>query len=188
MSDVWYYAKGGGSVGPFTLAELAMNLSFIPEVQDVLVWRDGFEEWRRAQDVFELAPYIIKKPSLPRIPTSFSYNFADVRSPKKTKQVKSPFRRTLGLALLVGLLAFITYSHKEDQREKEAEENYYKAHPLTEKQETANKHFNTCYQYRHTPTSVWSDNQRKMMLLGEACYPDDRDDPRYGDATYPYNA
>jgi hypothetical protein len=51
MSDVWYYAEGEKSVGPLSLADLTAILSRVSNAKDVLVWRDGFEQWQRAATV-----------------------------------------------------------------------------------------------------------------------------------------
>jgi hypothetical protein len=85
-----------------------------------------------------------------------------------------------------GVLWFVF--SQEAKQEDEAKEEYLRSHPLTEHQQAANKHFNTCYQYCHKSAYVWSERQKYYSLLGEGCYSDDRDDPRYPDATYPWNA
>lgn len=97
-------------------------------------------------------------------------------------------KRVIISALIVGFVIFVIYSDYTDKQEKEAEQQYLNEHPLTETQLAANKHFNTCWQYAHMPSSVWSDQQRNTMLAVEGCHSDDRDDPRYGEATYPWNA
>jgi hypothetical protein len=87
-----------------------------------------------------------------------------------------------------GLAWFVQYSNDEAKKEDGARQTYLKEHPTTQKQAAADAHFSKCSRYRATPTSVWSDNQRNMMLGAEGCYSDDRDDPQYLDATYPWNA
>ena len=97
------------------------------------------------------------------------------------------------VALLKGLIALCIFliagniglnlwdSEKDKER---VEQKCLNEYSLSSQQIAARKHFNTCWQYRNTPSSVWSDNQRKMMLAGEGCYSDDRDDPRYQDANW----
>ena len=63
MSDGWYYAGEGHAVGPVTLTELRATLGRLPTSTDVLVWRDGFQDWKKATDVPELTPR--KPPPLP---------------------------------------------------------------------------------------------------------------------------
>lgn len=72
MNNVWYYAQGDKSVGPLTLSELKATLSGVSEANNVLVWRDSFSSWVKAENVPELAPCVIKPPPLsaspPRLP------------------------------------------------------------------------------------------------------------------------
>jgi hypothetical protein len=65
MSDVWYYAEGPKTVGPISLAELGAILSLVSGATGVLVWRSGWSNWARAEDVKELAPFLIRPPPLP---------------------------------------------------------------------------------------------------------------------------
>jgi hypothetical protein len=68
MSDNWYYAEGNKSVGPISLADLAAILSRVSDARNVLVWRDSFKSWEKAETVPELVPYVIKPPPLPISP------------------------------------------------------------------------------------------------------------------------
>jgi GYF domain 2 len=72
MNNVWYYAQGDKSIGPLTLSELKAILSCVSEAKNVLVWRDSFSSWIRAENVPELAACLIKPPPLsaspPRLP------------------------------------------------------------------------------------------------------------------------
>ena len=69
----------------------------------------------------------------------------------------------------------------------EIEQNYVTRHPLTAKQVAANAHFSACWHYRNASHIVLTEKQRNMLLRAEKCYFDEREDPRYGDATYPWN-
>jgi hypothetical protein len=55
MSDVWYYAEDGRKAGPFTLEGLKAELVQKQSPQDILVWQDGYPDWKRAGDVAELS-------------------------------------------------------------------------------------------------------------------------------------
>src|SRR5580704_8923483 len=55
MSDILFYAEGSKSVGPLSLADLRTILSLVSTPGEVLVWRDGFPNWERAENVEELA-------------------------------------------------------------------------------------------------------------------------------------
>lgn len=57
MNYSWYYLTGTKKHGPFTQIELLKNIT-----QDTLVWRDGFTDWRRADEVDELRNAFTKMP------------------------------------------------------------------------------------------------------------------------------
>jgi hypothetical protein len=54
VSDGWYYVGSQGQVGPLGLDELKRILAGFQNRKDVLVWREGFSGWTRAEDVHEL--------------------------------------------------------------------------------------------------------------------------------------
>jgi uncharacterized membrane protein YhaH (DUF805 family) len=54
MSDTWYYADQGQRVGPVPSQDLKAALTRMANGREVLVWRDGFPDWKRAGDVPEL--------------------------------------------------------------------------------------------------------------------------------------
>lgn len=89
--------------------------------------------------------------------------------------------------LTIGAVGFVAYANQTAKRELEAEKEYLKLHPLTEKQVAANDHFSACWHYRNASHVVLTEKQRNMLLRAEKCYFDERKDPRYGDATYPWN-
>jgi hypothetical protein len=68
MSDVWYYALDGKSVGPLTRAQLIDTISQMPRAEATLVWQSGLPDWRKASDFPELLPYVVKPPPLPPRP------------------------------------------------------------------------------------------------------------------------
>jgi hypothetical protein len=70
MDDVWYYAEGDKLVGPLSLADLKAVLSRLSNAKSTLVWRDGFSSWVEAENVPDLASYVIKPPPLPTSPLS----------------------------------------------------------------------------------------------------------------------
>ncbi len=64
LTDVeqgWFYAEGEGSVGPVSFDALTVALLRMPEPGQTFVWREGFENWRPAKDVPELAGRITKQ-------------------------------------------------------------------------------------------------------------------------------
>ncbi len=61
MEQGWFYAEDERSVGPISFDALAAALLRMPEPGKTLVWRDGFEAWRPAKDVPELAGRLLKR-------------------------------------------------------------------------------------------------------------------------------
>lgn len=68
MSNVWYYALDGRTVGPLTQAQLIDALSRLPKAENTLVWQSGLPDWKKALDFSELLPYVAKPPPLPPPP------------------------------------------------------------------------------------------------------------------------
>jgi hypothetical protein len=97
------------------------------------------------------------------------------------------WRRALFTLLAIGAVGLIVYANQAAKKDEEAEQDYLKRHPLTEKQVAANAHFSACWHYRNASHIVLTEKQRNMLLRAEKCYFDERQDPRYGDATYPWN-
>jgi hypothetical protein len=71
MNNTWYYSEGDKSVGPLSLADLTAIFSRVSDARDVLVWRNGFSNWIRAEDVPELAAHIVKPPPLQKLEPAF---------------------------------------------------------------------------------------------------------------------
>jgi hypothetical protein len=69
MTDAWYYAEGEKAIGPVTLPDLEKRLALVSNAKEVLVWRDGFANWQRADSVSDLA-LLPTPPKLPPIPRS----------------------------------------------------------------------------------------------------------------------
>jgi uncharacterized protein DUF2569/uncharacterized protein DUF4339 len=68
MDAIWYYAEGDKAVGPLSLPDITAILSRVSDARNVFVWRDGFPNWIKAEDVPDLAPYVIKPPASPVSP------------------------------------------------------------------------------------------------------------------------
>lgn len=129
----------------------------------------------------------------------------DDRSPKSDRlayrlgyayaKMASRFRRVEALVgALVGILLFLSiggWLNYRTQQEHDKEAAYWAAHPLTPMQKAANDHFVRCGQIRSLPSGlnsgIISERQKAALLALEGCYPDDRDDPRSAEATYPWN-
>ncbi len=70
MNDVWYYAQDDKSVGPLTLDELRVVLSTVSGTKTILVWQRRFSNWVKAEEVPELAAFVLKPPPLPSLSPS----------------------------------------------------------------------------------------------------------------------
>jgi uncharacterized membrane protein YhaH (DUF805 family) len=69
MSGLWYYAEGNETRGPVALEELISVLSGLSDARKMLVWRDGFDDWKTSDSVREIAEQLFKPPPLkPRAP------------------------------------------------------------------------------------------------------------------------
>jgi hypothetical protein len=108
-------------------------------------------------------------------------------SPTDAGPQRLRLRRLLFAVLAIALVSIVAYANDAARKDEQAKKRYLKEHPLTERQVAANDHFGACWQYRNASSYVLSEKQRTMMLRAENCYLDEHDDPRYGDATYPWN-
>jgi hypothetical protein len=81
MSDAWYFDDGGRQVGPLGIVELTVTLATYPDPRGMFVWRAGFEDWKMAGDVWELANL------LPPTPPSFP---ATVKADLESRNVGVP--------------------------------------------------------------------------------------------------
>jgi GYF domain 2 len=86
MDDTWYLFDETGKLGPLGLRSLRMTLATYQNARDIPVWRDGFPEWKRAEDIPELAATVLAPSTLrhPRRPPKIKPTLPDiplVRSP-----------------------------------------------------------------------------------------------------------
>jgi hypothetical protein len=102
MGDAWYYAQGDKSVGPLTLIDLKKTLAGSAQAQDILIWRQSYPNWVRAQDVPELAADVIQPPPLP------------VSRPRQIKTASGRSRLATGLYVL-GFIIFGSQIAKDDR-------------------------------------------------------------------------
>jgi len=66
MSEFWYYAEGNETRGPITFGTLIKLLSELSTPRGVLVWREGFDDWKAAENISEIVEKLIRPPPLPR--------------------------------------------------------------------------------------------------------------------------
>jgi GYF domain 2 len=93
VSDIWYYAGQDGPVGPITIGDLKDALATFSDPKRVLVWRDGFSQWMRAEDVSELGARLATPPPLPPPTPSKTVSNKPVRS---IDMLKSSAEQSLG--------------------------------------------------------------------------------------------
>jgi hypothetical protein len=55
MADQWWCVQFGRQDGPMSLDELKVRLRDV-DTREVFVWRDGFDDWKRVEDVPEVMP------------------------------------------------------------------------------------------------------------------------------------
>jgi hypothetical protein len=90
MTDVWYYSYNEQRVGPFSLAGLHAALQRISDRKDLLVWRNGFSDWQRPENVREISTYLPAPPPIPR------------QSAPESSVVAAPINRRRTVAKIVG--------------------------------------------------------------------------------------
>ena len=64
MLAVWYYTEGGERRGPLPLAELVPLLAQIADLQQVKLWRHGFDDWKPVGEVREVVQRLSQLPSV----------------------------------------------------------------------------------------------------------------------------
>jgi hypothetical protein len=64
--EAWYYVDSGLRIGPISLQGLRETLVTLPDAKNVLVWGEGFPDWKIAGDVKELRARSLTPPPLPR--------------------------------------------------------------------------------------------------------------------------
>jgi hypothetical protein len=52
--EAWYYVASGLRTGPISLQSLKETLVTLPDAENVLVWCEGFPDWKTVGDVKEL--------------------------------------------------------------------------------------------------------------------------------------
>jgi hypothetical protein len=48
MSEAWYYVDSGERIGPLSIQSLNETLATLPDAKNVLVWCEGFPDWKIA--------------------------------------------------------------------------------------------------------------------------------------------
>jgi len=107
MTHFWYYGEGGQARGPVSHAELIPLLARIADPQRVMIWRDGFEDWKAVADVHEVAQQLFPPPLLGSAPAppppAVREPVVDASDAADFKNVKPELT---GIGGWLGLLAF----------------------------------------------------------------------------------
>src|SRR5512134_1830321 len=120
----WFFAQGNQRRGPVLFNQLVESVLGQPEPRAVLVWRKGFADWTRAEDIPEverrLAPFLARKAAeeaAKRGPAPAPVE-APAPRPVRVEEVKpgSPVLVYGGIGALVavlGLLAWLFWPRAE---------------------------------------------------------------------------
>lgn len=107
MTNFWYYGEGGQARGPVSDAELIPLLARIADPRRVMIWRDGFEDWKAVEDVREVAQQLFPPPLVgsapPHPPPAVREPVVDAADAAELKNVKPELT---GIGGWLGLLAF----------------------------------------------------------------------------------
>lgn len=63
MADLWFYADGEQKRGPISISDLLTILAHVADPRRVLIWRHGFEQWKPAGEVYEIAQQLQSPPA-----------------------------------------------------------------------------------------------------------------------------
>ena len=99
MSDAWYYVDNEEVAGPFSLADLRVTLRKSSNWKNLLVWRQGFNEWQRAGSSDEF----LSRPAMPPIPNSSDLELRPERTPAPEKSGNRPVARIFGGIVLLAV-------------------------------------------------------------------------------------
>jgi hypothetical protein len=72
MNNAWFYDDYGQTRGPVHPEDLVSYLKQRDEWRAVLVWKEGFADWKHAVEVDELSRWLTRPPPLPRPRTPLS--------------------------------------------------------------------------------------------------------------------
>jgi hypothetical protein len=66
MSELWYYVDTKrAAVGPITVSELVQKLRSQSDWINILVWKEGLADWKRAGDIADLKEWMVTPPPVP---------------------------------------------------------------------------------------------------------------------------
>jgi hypothetical protein len=101
MSDKWWCVQFGRQDGPMSLDALKAKLRDV-DTREVFVWRDGFDDWKRVEDVAELTP-----PRPPQPPPFQAEAHKRKPIPSNTPSVKIAARSAGAAAALASVVVML---------------------------------------------------------------------------------
>lgn len=116
VRERWFYAQGGQRRGPVAFNQLVESVLAQPDPRAVIVWRKGFADWTRAQDVPEverrLAPFMARRDAeeaAKRAPIAPPVEVAPAPSPQAIREqaAGSPLLVYGGITAGVAVLALL---------------------------------------------------------------------------------
>jgi hypothetical protein len=115
MTELWYYAEGEETRETLSLSELLPLLGRIADPRRVMIWRQGFDDWKAVEEVREVAAQLVRPPPLrstpPSVPVPPSAPITPaIREPVVAAEDAAEFKdlkpEPSGIGGWLGLLAF----------------------------------------------------------------------------------
>lgn len=101
MSEDWFYASEGNAVGPVDLHQLVSVLSRSGDWKAFFIWRDGFSDWLRAEDVQDIRAKMVRPPPPPSPKASQGQSVPNTKS-AQTSRIRSAL--SWGVVLIAALI------------------------------------------------------------------------------------
>ena len=106
MADLWFYADGGQKRGPISISDLLTILAHVADPKRVLIWRHGFEQWKPAGDVYEIAQQLLQSPPPAPASSPVEITRAPAIPAEDAAASKNVRPELIGISGWLGLLAF----------------------------------------------------------------------------------
>ena len=120
----WFFAQGNQRRGPAPLSQVVESVLGQPDPRAVLVWRKGFADWTRAEDVPEverrIAPFLARKAAeeAPKVPRPAPVEPRPPRTRVEEAKPGSPALVYGGIAagiVVLGILGWLFWPREQPQ-------------------------------------------------------------------------